>query len=661
VAGDLTARELLDRGATRLVENGANYEPLLRAALLRSIGNSYRSMVLPEKAEPLLRESLAIYREHPESEPVELAESLLAYGWYLHDRFEPDEALAYYREAYELLRANLGEEDDQTVRCKFHIGWLLADMGDVDESERLLREVIATLKRPGHQRRDLAVAELGLVSVLIDNFREVEALPWLIDANRTMGSEGRGDSFFQALRAFQAGYTFRQLNLLGRSEQELQRSLVIATDVVGDQHPYVAFILHESAMTKLAMGKAIEAEESFRRAYRIVERNRYLGHPRAHKLVIMLSNLLLEQGNRREAADLFDVMLDARRRRYPKKAEWIADGLVQRAWSRPGLTPVQVEAETDEALKLYAAAPGSHINFLPEALQLKIRSLMGRGDYARAEELAGKLLALDLSRYPQLDQNQLRAWAWTHRGVCFARLGRYEEAEGDLGRATRVLRGPDLALPLEGSIVMELQRGDPAAAAALARRWRELPPRHAQDAYSLAASLLRCANQAGDSELGRQCRAEAVEALGDAVARGYSDLAQFRRDFGPLGDLPEVRALELTLLDRAFPADAPFAQPEEPFASDRSYDLFGGATGGAIARLFQTAEGRWSLDYRDQALSLREVERTPYAITFEPEGKGSAYRVLSNGILLRAEKGRWVRLPLRMARWRCHGTDEPPR
>src|SRR6202011_1085322 len=57
-----TARDLLDRGAQKILSN-ASLQPEVRAQLLESIGLAYRRQGLSDRAVPLLEQAVAIRRE----------------------------------------------------------------------------------------------------------------------------------------------------------------------------------------------------------------------------------------------------------------------------------------------------------------------------------------------------------------------------------------------------------------------------------------------------------------------------------------------------------------------------------------------------------------------------------------------------------------------
>ncbi|MGH7711603.1 MAG: tetratricopeptide repeat protein, partial [Gemmatimonadaceae bacterium] len=71
----ITARELLDRGATRIEKELAD-QPEVRAQMLNSIGSAYSGLGLYNQARPLLERSVSLRRSVHNGAQPELATSL---------------------------------------------------------------------------------------------------------------------------------------------------------------------------------------------------------------------------------------------------------------------------------------------------------------------------------------------------------------------------------------------------------------------------------------------------------------------------------------------------------------------------------------------------------------------------------------------------------
>ncbi|MEO8504948.1 MAG: serine/threonine-protein kinase [Acidobacteriota bacterium] len=88
---DATARQILNRGAARL-EGELTGQPRVRAKLLDTVGDVYRTLSLYPQSEPLLRRALALRERELGSASPEVADSLLSLGHLLHDEGRDAEA-----------------------------------------------------------------------------------------------------------------------------------------------------------------------------------------------------------------------------------------------------------------------------------------------------------------------------------------------------------------------------------------------------------------------------------------------------------------------------------------------------------------------------------------------------------------------------------------
>ena len=200
---EISARELVDRGADRLVR-GMQDQPLLRGELESVVGRIYNDLGLPEKAEPLEGRAIDDLRASG-AEPAVLAQSETEHARALYDKGEYDSAMTVNQRAVTRLRGMrspppgqfaLALAQQSSIKIAFHKfdeaaaisdeavslarrsgvpGETLADvlriaavaargMRDADRSEQLQREVIA-LHRTARGDNDSSVAidydELG--------------------------------------------------------------------------------------------------------------------------------------------------------------------------------------------------------------------------------------------------------------------------------------------------------------------------------------------------------------------------------------------------------------------------------------------------------------------------------------------------------------------
>ena len=252
----ITARELLDLGAKRADAELVS-EPEVRASLLQSIANAYRS--------------LGVY----------------------------DEGLAVAQRSHELQTRLYGADDPRTAASLETLAGLYREKADFKNAEPLFRRLLAMRrKHPGG--RDLAVAHaLGsLGQCLYEDSKDMEAEPILREAlaiDREHGPDYGADvrSYLALLLEHKGDFS--------EARQLLQEAVDISGRAEGTDSPPYAAYLHNLASTLIDIGDLSGAEKQLRTALDI--RRKVLGdkHP---DLLYSLHNLgfvLLEEGEPRAA------------------------------------------------------------------------------------------------------------------------------------------------------------------------------------------------------------------------------------------------------------------------------------------------------------------------------------------------------------------------
>ncbi|MEZ5313558.1 MAG: serine/threonine-protein kinase [Thermoanaerobaculia bacterium] len=169
-ASELTARELLDRSATRLQSTLAD-QPLVRARLLSELGRIYRLLGLLDQAEPLLRESLALREKTPGARARDLAEIRLQLGRHETQRGHFDEAAGFLGQAEAQYR-ELG--DRRGLASAIEARGVLANTRGEKEDAATLEESLAIWQELGDEERE-ADARLLLANALSRKGRIAEA------------------------------------------------------------------------------------------------------------------------------------------------------------------------------------------------------------------------------------------------------------------------------------------------------------------------------------------------------------------------------------------------------------------------------------------------------------------------------------------------------
>src|SRR5262249_35820349 len=161
----LKASDILKRGAEK-ISSELQGQPVVKAAVMATIGDVCRSLGQYEQADQLLHDAYAIRQRELPPDDLELADSAQALGWYYHEKGDYERGHKYYEEALAIRKKRLPGNDSRVLATKFNLAWLLTQRGDFSEADKLFREVIAEREK-GPASRELALAHFGLAAMYL--------------------------------------------------------------------------------------------------------------------------------------------------------------------------------------------------------------------------------------------------------------------------------------------------------------------------------------------------------------------------------------------------------------------------------------------------------------------------------------------------------------
>ena len=384
--GDLlTARELLDRGAVRARTELAA-RPDVQAAMLATIGRVYRQIGLPDRALPLLEQSLAQRRRLHVVPHPEIAESLHELGLAQWRAGQPQAAQATLRHALGMRRTLQRGSDDGAVSSRIALGELLLETGKPADAERELREAVREARALGEAG---AVRQARALYLLATALHHGGRLPEAADSAR------RAAALYRRLPTAPTPEAAESLLLLAGMERVARRpgmqvralyaeTLALHRRLYGDDHPRHAAVLNEAALAAEQTGDVATARMQLDQAIAIYRRAR---PPDPDGLAVALTNL----------GDL------RRRHGDPDGAERAFDESLQLSAARPDAAAgalylraqvhqvrgdlAKAARDLDESAALYARALGPHNPMLLRLALARGELAHARGEHARARAL----------------------------------------------------------------------------------------------------------------------------------------------------------------------------------------------------------------------------------------------------------------------------------
>jgi len=314
---EVTAREILDRGSTKIQEELGSH-PAVQARLLGTIGWVYRQLGLYKDAIPLLERALAI-REgtlgEKETRDVALLVGRLGYlnvetGDWTRARESLERAIAI-RERLE------GPQSLGVASFLMDLGDLARQEGKLDEAlEHETRALEIRRRMLGEDHPDIAFSLqcLGMVHVARREHADAtDCLERALDIRRRHLGEDHphvGSTLAWLARAVDGQGD------IDRARDLAQQALEIRERTQGPDHPFVAYSLDHLASIALRQGDAAGSRKHAERSLRILENALGPDHPDVLSALTRVVLARRRTGDLAGALDAAQQGLSARERKY---------------------------------------------------------------------------------------------------------------------------------------------------------------------------------------------------------------------------------------------------------------------------------------------------------------------------------------------------------
>jgi len=405
---DLTARELLDRGA----ENLASFDgdPALEMELAAVLGDVYARIGRYEEAARYLERSVELREEHGLGGSEELAIALINLGRMYGNLGDFERAEVTTRRALELQVSEFGDRHEAVAHAIDALGSVSRRSGELDQAEALFAEAIEMRSEflgPRHLLVSSSLQNLALVHWRRGELaRAVELLEevWEIrvehDALDTDGAASTANNL---------GVIYRELGRYEESRDMYEMAVRIRRARLGDRHPVVAGTLHNLSALLRRMGDLDGSEEAAREALE----QRIEFHGEDDLLVAQslnsLGNLLWARQAWGESAEHLQRALAIQEDRSGRQSTTVAVTLNNLANAlRDGGQIPRAEAKYLEALEILQRNQGpTHPNVGAVLFQLGLLYRMD-GNFLEAQRRLGESLEIRRSHYDESHPDLIR-------------------------------------------------------------------------------------------------------------------------------------------------------------------------------------------------------------------------------------------------------------
>ena len=431
--GELTARQLLDRGSAHLKQSFED-RPLIRARLLRTTGSIYGRMEIFEKAESLLRDALTLLEADEGDQRQEIAETLADLSTVLQDTGRLEEADAARRRSHNLLQEALGPEHPRVADSAVDLVNLLHRRGSYEEREALLRQALAIYEAsetPDHEYNGLALIHQGFLlrekgdlkgaqvlfrrsleaslaagqpdSIGVANASKFlglgysaqgkhrEALPLFEEALRIHELRAGPDSVNAANIIHNLAVTYYELDDLETSVRLLRRALSIIEAKKGKTSTDALALRQGLASLRHERGDAAGAEKELR----LLRSSQKEALEPSHKLNAMteieLARALIAQGKNREAVSRLEPTCEYLEATFGEKGQFLDRCFFQLGRAHRDLGEWEVaERWIRRAYELRSASMGTDSKQVKQISDELIALLREMGRESEAEALAAE-------------------------------------------------------------------------------------------------------------------------------------------------------------------------------------------------------------------------------------------------------------------------------
>lgn len=300
----VSARDLLDRGAAEIGRALGDQPPRVRARLLMTMGNAYRNLGLYEEAAPLLEKALAGHRDVLGPGHLDVARSEQALATLLRKQGRFADARTHYDSAYRIRRDALGSEHAAVAASLMTLANLESDLGEYETARGHYQEALAMAEKAlgaGHADVALYLTNLGLVCWRLGDLESARS-----SLERALAIHERDDTGELA-----AADDHHVLGLVAHSsgdgpsaESHLARALRIREKILGPEHPDVAGARVSLGNLLLETGNLAGARLEFERALAIMEKRLGPDHPTVAATMDNLANVLTRLGETRDVEAL---------------------------------------------------------------------------------------------------------------------------------------------------------------------------------------------------------------------------------------------------------------------------------------------------------------------------------------------------------------------
>ena len=285
------------------------------AVTLHTLATVYQQLRLPEKADPLYQEALALWEKAPAKGRPGAASTLQNLGYLRFEQGRWEEAEELFGRALALHVSIYGTSGLRTADSLAQLGELYLCWGQLPKAKSLLLRAVPIQRSlpPGTPERVAGIVTLAQTYTVEGSYPE--ALTLLRQAE----SEARvhDTSWLYANVLANLGDLYRLMHQNARALPLLTRALWIYESSGAVDHPDIPPVLTSLAAIDVSEHRSIQARKRLERAVAILEKHYGPDHPAVAPANTQLARAYLEEGRYRESEQILNRIIPVQEKAYP--------------------------------------------------------------------------------------------------------------------------------------------------------------------------------------------------------------------------------------------------------------------------------------------------------------------------------------------------------
>jgi serine/threonine-protein kinase len=317
--GSMTARELLDQGFER-VQTELEDEPALQAQILSMIGNIYSNLGLYDDAYLAIEKSVELFHGIGDSSP-RFATALLRLAnlEYRLNNFE--DAADAAREALELNITHYGDDHAEVATVLNTLAMSLEEIGEKEEAYEMYYRIIDIRRGQPDQGSNLAV-NLNNLAILLQEDGNLDEADALFSEAVELIDDVLGEEHpFMAYTLNGYSGVHQDRGEYDLAEADLRRALKIGQAIFPDDHPFIAVVLHNLGALYEEMEQFENAANHYREGLTLRQSSLPPNHPDIASSLYAIGTVLIKNDNPDVAESYFRDALEIRKIAY-EEYDW---------------------------------------------------------------------------------------------------------------------------------------------------------------------------------------------------------------------------------------------------------------------------------------------------------------------------------------------------